>query len=53
MEVLASKCKQWKSEHLQQVWPRLKVFTPFLDLGLALSQADLELRDFLASVSQD
>jgi hypothetical protein len=32
----------------QNVWPRLKVCTT-MDMGLALSQADLELRDLLAS----
>ena len=28
----------------QKVWPRLKVCSIHLDLGLALSQVDLELR---------
>ena len=33
--------------------PQIKVCTTMLDLGLALTQADLELRDLLALVSWD
>ena len=64
-DVLASKCKQAKKsepsffhcppEGLQQkVWPRLKVWNKtILFLEFALSQAGLELRDWLASICWD